>query len=196
MIAYINITVLFLSLMIFFFLYLRSLSPSYLEKRIGEKAYKISTSYRMFSLPFINIVRVNYIIYFFYPLPLAFPRRFFWGWPLSLFFAFLLMLPYIYLLSRGLKDAGKESFITQKEHKLYNKGIYRRIRHPQHIGVVCSWWILSFLLDSPFLTLLSLVWVGVYYKFSLAEEKDLELRFGEDYLKYKRDTGGIFPRKL
>jgi len=84
--------------------------------------------------------------------------------------------------------------ITKKEHTLYT-GIYTKIRHPQAAGEITYWWVIAFVLHSPFLAVLSFVWVPVFYMMCVAEEKDLIIRYGEAYLKYKQDTGFLIPKR-
>lgn len=81
----------------------------------------------------------------------------------------------------------------KKEHPLYG-GIYEKIRHPQAIGEFPLWWVLAFLLDSPFLAVYSIVWIPIFLIMCLAEEKDLLLRFGDEYAQYQQRTGFLIPR--
>jgi protein-S-isoprenylcysteine O-methyltransferase Ste14 len=94
---------------------------------------------------------------------------------------------------RGLLDAGEEAMFPKKEHPLYG-GIYEKIRHPQAIGEFPLWWVLAFLLDSPFLAVYSIVWIPIFLIMCLAEEKDLLLRFGDEYAQYQQRTGFLIPR--
>ena len=48
---------------------------------------------------------------------------------------------------------------------------------------------------SPFLVLLSLLWLPAGYLFCLAEERDLVLRFGDAYRDYQARTGMLWPRR-
>ena len=73
-------------------------------------------------------------------------------------------------------------------------GIYEKIRHPQALGELPFWWVIAFLLHSPFLVLYSLVWIPIFVLMCLAEEQDLLLRYGEAYEEYMQRTGRFFPR--
>ena len=84
--------------------------------------------------------------------------------------------------------------VPKKDHILYG-GIYEKIRHPQAVGEMPLWWVLSFLLNSPFLVLFSFVYISIWVLMCLAEEKDLIIRYGADYEEYKKRTGFIFPKK-
>jgi protein-S-isoprenylcysteine O-methyltransferase Ste14 len=93
-----------------------------------------------------------------------------------------------------VKDAGEESRFVKKEHTLFG-GIYKKMKHPQAVGEATYWWVIAFFLDSPFLALFSFIWIPIFYVMCLAEEKDLVIRYGEEYLEYKRDTGFILPKR-
>ena len=95
---------------------------------------------------------------------------------------------------RGVKDAGAETMRPDPEHTLYG-GIYERIRHPQAVGELSLWWVLAFLVHSPFLVLFSFVYVPVWYYFCVAEERDLVIRYGAAYDDYRRRTGFWLPKK-
>jgi protein-S-isoprenylcysteine O-methyltransferase Ste14 len=77
--------------------------------------------------------------------------------------------------------------------KLVKDGPYRYVRHPQYLGIYCI--AVGLLLMWPtFLTLVMFpVLVGMYYRLARREEKDLEAKFGEEYLRYKKRTGMFLP---
>jgi len=194
MIAWLNFIVMILSALLFLYFYVKSVGPAALEKKIGEIAYSKCTRYRVISGIFESVAAIIYIIYFFYPLPVSFPRTFPWDWWISASIAVLIAVPGGYLLFRGVKDAGEESIFVKKKHALYG-GIYKKMRHPQAAGEVTFWWVIAFLLNSPFLALFSFIWIPIFYLICRAEEKDLVIRYGDEYLKYKRNTGFIIPKR-
>jgi len=193
MIAYVNVAALILSTLLTLYSYVRSAGPAALEKKIGAKAYARCTRYRFLSGLCMGIASINYVVYFFYPLSLPLPRTFPWSWWVSALIAVVIAVPAGYLLWRGVKDAGEETLVVKKEHTLYG-GIYEKIRHPQAAGEVFFWWVIAFLLHSPFLVLYSTVWVPVFAIMCLAEERDLVLRYGKAYEEYKERTGFLIPR--
>jgi protein-S-isoprenylcysteine O-methyltransferase Ste14 len=83
--------------------------------------------------------------------------------------------------------------LPKKTHTLYG-GIYKTIRHPQAAGELMTWWVIAFLLHSPFLTIVSFVWVPLFVAACLAEERDLVLRYGEAYRAYRQRTGFVLPK--
>lgn len=93
------------------------------------------------------------------------------------------------LLLRGLA-AGS----ILKDQLLATSGVYAWVRHPLYAGSLLvggglslasgAWWI-------PLVFLF--LFLGVYGLTLSAEEKRLEIRFGEEYLVYRRRVGAFFP---
>ena len=73
MIAWLNGFVLVLSTLLTLLFYVWSAGPAALEKRIGPAAYRRCTWYRWTSGFFMTLASLNYVIYFFYPLPISLP---------------------------------------------------------------------------------------------------------------------------
>ncbi len=194
MLNWINLIVLFISTALMAFFYIRSVGPAKLEQRIGEIAYKKCGNYRIIASVFEVIVIVNYIIYIFLPLHILIPQFFIWDYWISVILSIVILIPSLYIMLKGVKDAGREALFPDKEHTLY-KGIYEKIRHPQALGEVFIWWAVALLLNSPFLFLYSIVWFPLFYWFCKAEEKDLIIRYGESYNHYKKRTGMFFPKR-
>ena len=74
-------------------------------------------------------------------------------------------------------------------------GIYQRIRHPQAVAELVLWWVIAFLLHSPFLVLITFLYIPVWYFFCLAEEKDLRIRYGSPYEEYCKKVGFWIPKR-
>jgi protein-S-isoprenylcysteine O-methyltransferase Ste14 len=194
MIEWINIALLVIATFGMTYYYIKSVSPAKLEKKIGEIAYKKCGNYRIIASIFESITIINFVLYFYLPLPITFPRYFLWDYWISVILGIIILVPSLYIVYRGLKDAGREALFPDKSHTLYT-GIYDKIRHPQALGESFVWWAAALLLNSPFLFLYSAVWFPIFYWLCIAEERDLELRYGEKYTKYKQRTGMFFPKK-
>lgn len=194
MIAWINFVILIVSSFLFTFFYVKSVGPAALEKRIGASAYTKCSTYRMISSIFMCIVAVNYVLYYWFPLPLPLPVTFPWPWWVSAVIAVAIAISSGYLMIRGVKDAGEETMRPKREHEMYG-GIYERIRHPQAVGEFPLWWVIAFLVHSPFLVLFSFLYVPVWYYFCVAEEKDLLIRYSTAYEEYRQRVGFWIPRK-
>ena len=194
MIQWVNLAALILSTLLFLHFYVKSAGPAALEARIGPQAYVLCTRYRLIASALMTVATINYVIYFFYPLPFPLAQAFPWPWWISGLIALAIALPSGYLFYRGVKDAGEETMVVRKEHTLYG-GIYEKIRHPQAMGELPFWWVVAFLLHSPFLALYSLVWIPVFVAICIAEERDLVIRYGKAYEEYQARTGFLLPRK-
>lgn len=193
-IAWANFAVLIVSAILFVYFYVRSVGPASLERKIGEVAYAKCKRYRITASAFEIVVVVNYVIYSFYPLPVPLPDTFPWTWWVSLAIAVVILVPGVYLMWRGLKDAGEESLAPKKEHGLCG-GIYTKMRHPQATGEVALWWVIAFVLNSPFLAILSVLWIPAFYTMCKAEERDLVIRYGRRYLEYRNNTPFLIPKR-
>ena len=193
MIAWINFLVLLVATFLTGYSYIKSVQPVMLSQKIGDAAWKQCERYRRISIIAMTVTVINYLVYYFYPLPLPLPRTFPWPWAVSIIIGLIILIPAMYLLIRGSKDAGEETLKPRPEHKMYG-GIYEKMRHPQAVGESVTWLAIAFFLNSPFLALYSLIWLPIYYLMCRAEERDLVLRFGQDYVDYMQRVG-FFGRK-
>ncbi len=193
MLNWINLILLILSTGLMAFFYIKSVYPATLSQKIGLKAYARCAYYRITASIFELVITLNYLFYFFLPLPINIPRFFIWDYWISILIAFIILIPSLYILLKGVKDAGREALFPDKEHTLYS-GIYEKIRHPQALGEAFILFSFAFILNSPFLFLYSIVWFPLFYWFCRAEEKDLLIRYEEQYFDYKERTGMFFPR--
>lgn len=195
MFAWINFIALIIGGVLMSVFYLMSVRPAALEKKIGPRAYKLSATYRAICGIFMGTVVVNYILYPHYPLPLdPFATTFAWRYWVSILIAVLIAIPSAYLMVRSSIDAGREALTPDKSHTMYG-GIYEKIRHPMAVGEVLLWWVMAFLINSPFLVLLSFVWLPVWWLWCVTEERDLVLRYGAPFEAYCARTGMFFPKR-
>jgi protein-S-isoprenylcysteine O-methyltransferase Ste14 len=194
MLAWINLAVLIMASLLFLYYYVLSVSPAALEKLVGPDAYTRCGRYRVIAVIFELITVGCYVLYRFYPLPVPLPEHFLWSYYVSVILAVAILLPALTLMTVGMLHAGEEAVRPKKEHALYG-GIYNRIRHPQAAGEVFLWWVIAFLLNSPFLAIFSFTYVPIFLLMCWAEEQDLVLRYGDRYVEYWRRTGAFFPRK-
>jgi methanethiol S-methyltransferase len=195
MISIICLIVMLFSMLVFGGLYVYSVLPAHLEAKIGEKAYKQCGIVRKISFVFLFVFTAAEICYVFFPITSAIPRYFFpgWYWLLSVFIGVIISVPATMIMKAATDAAKNESYSPQKANTMYG-GIYNYIRHPQMIGDLLYWFVVVFFLNSPFLLLINLLWIPINIVMMLAEEKDLELRYGEVYLNYKKRTARFFPK--
>jgi protein-S-isoprenylcysteine O-methyltransferase Ste14 len=193
--AWLNFAVMVVCSAVFSILYVMSVHPARLQQTIGEKAYARCGAYRIGASIFMFVVLANYVIYRFYPLPIAsLPVRFPWPYMVNVVVVIIFGIPSLYVFIRGNMDAGKETLFPDQSHTLY-RGIYQRIRHPQALGEAPMWLAFALLLNSPFLFAYSLLFLVVWYWWCVEEEKDLILRYGRSYAEYRSRTGMFFPRR-
>lgn len=79
--------------------------------------------------------------------------------------------------------------------KLIVQGPYIYCRNPMSLGSIVLYWGVAILLGSLaalILVVLGAAWLLIYIK--RIEEKELEARFGQEYLEYKKRTPFIIPR--
>ncbi|MGY5881006.1 MAG: isoprenylcysteine carboxylmethyltransferase family protein [Candidatus Thorarchaeota archaeon] len=195
MIEWLNfIFLLVLSLFGSMYLYVKSVGPAALEQKIGEGSYEKCAWYRKLSGYLLAIGMLGYVAYLFYPLPVPLPAIFPMPYFLVVLIAILILLPSVYLMYRGTKDAGEETARPRKEHTLYG-GIYNKIRHPQMLGEVWTGLVFALFLNSPFLTIYSFIIFPFFYWAAVSEEKDLVIRYGQPYIDYRNRTGMFFPKR-
>jgi protein-S-isoprenylcysteine O-methyltransferase Ste14 len=193
--GWLNFAVLVISSAAFSVLYVLSVRPAQLERRIGERAYRRCARYRRISSLPMGIASVNYVLYHWYPLPIdPLPARFPWPYWVSVGVAAVIGIPAMILFAQGMRDAGEETLTPDKSHKLYG-GIYQKIRHPQALGEAPIWIVMALLINSPFLIAFSLLYLGVWYWWCIEEERDLLLRYGQSYADYRESTGMFLPRR-
>lgn len=79
--------------------------------------------------------------------------------------------------------------------RLVTSGAYRYTRNPMVFGYMLTWIGLGFLFNSLFLTIgvTSIVTAGLIAFVKLWEEKNLEKRFGEPYIQYKKKVSFLIP---
>lgn len=195
MFAWINFSVMLLASLLFLFFYVRSVSPAGREMIIGSRAYSHCFSDRLISGLFELVIAINYVLYYFFPLPAPLPDQFPWAWWISLVIAALIGIPATILMIVGLRAAGEEALHPKKEHSMYS-GIYKKIRHPQAVGEVFLFPVMGILLHSPFLTLFSLIYFPIFVILCYAEEQDLLLRYGNAYAEYCKQTAAFWPKKM
>jgi len=194
MIAWLNLALLIGALVLTLFFYALSVRPVALSQKRGNGAYRLCTHCRLASVVFMIILAMACVIYRIHPLPIPLPDTLPVPYAATLALALLLGLPAFYLIIRGIRDAGRETLAPCEDQKLFG-GIYTSIRHPQSMGSLLMWFAFSFVLNSPFLLLLSFIHVPAWLILCRVEEQDLVARHGKAYSDYKERTGLIVPRK-
>jgi protein-S-isoprenylcysteine O-methyltransferase Ste14 len=110
-----------------------------------------------------------------------------------------MVLVFIHLISNGLMLLGFVIMgmgwrkIHSSQGALVTDGVYKWVRHPQYVGLflvsvglLIQWPTIATLASWPIL-------MGVYYRLAKREEREMEMRFGENYLSYSKRVRGFFP---
>jgi protein-S-isoprenylcysteine O-methyltransferase Ste14 len=79
-------------------------------------------------------------------------------------------------------------------HQLVKEGVYSRIRHPAYTAIMMevvalplsggAWWMLG----------VTCVYIGVLLLRWSKEEREMEAKFGEEYVRYRQQAGAFWPR--
>lgn len=175
MISWLNVVVLIVATMLVLYFEVKSAVPAALEKKIGAIAQARCTRYRVLASLLMTLAGINYVIYALYPLPLPLPQTFPWSWWVSAAIATVLAILAGYLWWREMDEAGKETLSVDQTYRVY-EDIYEKNPHPQLASELPFWWMIAFLLHSPFLVLFSLLWVPIFEIAFWLEKQDLLIR--------------------
>ena len=119
--------------------------------------------------------------------------------PFTLALGILLAIPGLYFLTITNKllrslGSGTNAFILTK--KIVNDDIYKRTRNPMSLGFYLCALAVAFASSSTFVLLvasLGLIPAHIFF-LKFFEELELELRFGESYLEYKKSVPFLIPK--
>jgi len=192
---YINLASLFVFGLWGSYRYIESVMPAQLEKSIGSIAYDICSKKRGKARFILSLSTLSFVIYTVIPVPF---------WPLnSLIFSsyivsslcsLIFLVPGLLTFVLGRKALGKESEAPKSFRKVIDIGIYSKIRHPQLLGELLFLFFFAFLFNSVFLLVFTAIfWIPNYLAWCHFEEKDLLVRYGEDYEEYMRHTKKLIP---
>ena len=93
-----------------------------------------------------------------------------------------------------IASAWRVLYKSQQEHTLATNGTYKYLRHPQYVGFIAV--MAGFLLQWPtLLTLLMFpILVFMYTRLAYKEEGEMEEKFGNEYIKYRKAVPAFIPR--
>ena len=125
----------------------------------------------------------------------------FYNTPWSWMPAILLFASGFWLYSKSIKGFSArqlggipEVLAGAQEQRLVTTGIRRRVRHPVYLGHLCemlAWSVGTGLVVCYALTALAVITGAVMIRM---EDAELERRFGEEYLEYRRRVPALLPK--
>ncbi len=93
---------------------------------------------------------------------------------------------FIMFMSTLSSSIAQKGFVERE--LLYTKGIYSKIRNPMYLGFMLLHIGIPLAFNSLLTFISAIIWIPVLFSWKRAEEKDLEKRFGTEYLEYKKRT--------
>ena len=111
----------------------------------------------------------------------------------------LLAIPGFYFMvitNKLLRSLGSGANAFRLTKKIVAEDIYKRTRNPMSLGFYLLTLTVAFVSGSTFVTLVALLGLIPAHIFFLKyfEELELELRFGESYLEYKKQVPFLIPK--
>ena len=119
--------------------------------------------------------------------------------PVFLALGILLAVPGFYFMvitNKLLRALGRGANAFRLTKKIVAEDIYKRTRNPMSLGFYLLTLAVAFVSGSTFVTLAALLGLLPSHIFFLKyfEELELELRFGESYLEYKKNVPFLIPK--
>lgn len=193
LIAWINFLILNIVAVFCWYFYILSVQPVTRSEKYGDKAWTMAKQHRFITGVLMGVMVVNMVLWLWFPIPtLDWPVHPIW--PVSILLGLILAMIFTPIWIKGVMDAGKEAMTPSQSTEMFG-GIYNYIRHPQAVGEMPWFIIISLFLNALFLVMWATIMIIIvspiiiYY-----EEKDLIKRFGDDYREYQKRTGAVFPK--
>ena len=103
-----------------------------------------------------------------------------------------------WVVFRAWSDLGSSWSVgteIQKSHLLVTTGLYKWVRHPMYAAVVAIAAAQIFLLQNWLVGPAFIVVAIPFFLYRIKkEERELIIHFGDEYLKYKKQTNSVIPR--
>ena len=86
-----------------------------------------------------------------------------------------------------------DTVVTRRHHTLVTTGPYRLVRHPFYVASALAFLANALATANWFIALMGGLAMTLHVVRTTTEEEHLVRRFGDDYLRYMKQTGRIFP---
>lgn len=192
-IAWSNFLILNIATVFCWYFYILSVQPATRSKKFGDQAWTMAKRHRIITGVLMGAMTVNLILWLWVPIPeLAWPVHPIWLF--SVFIGVILAIVFTPIWIKGVIDAGKEAMEPSQSTVMFG-GIYNYIRHPQTVGEMPWFVIIALFVNSLFLTIWTIIMILIVSPIIIHfEEKDLIIRFGDEYREYQQRTGAVFPK--
>jgi protein-S-isoprenylcysteine O-methyltransferase Ste14 len=100
----------------------------------------------------------------------------------------------LFWMFRSLGMNITDTVVTRRDHTLITDGPYRWIRHPLYTFGSLFFISLSLVTGIWLIPLLAIPTFAILIQRTSIEERALQERFGDEYLRYSKRTGRFFPR--
>ena len=112
-------------------------------------------------------------------------------------FGVVVAITVVFLLFWMFRSLGMnitDTVVTRRDHTLITDGPYRWIRHPLYTFGSLFFISLSLVTGIWLIPLLAIPTFAILIQRTSIEERALQERFGDEYLRYSERTGRFFPR--
>lgn len=106
----------------------------------------------------------------------------------------IVSIAYVFWAHRTLRENYSAMLETAQDQELVRDGPYARVRHPIYSAHILLDIALVLISENWILLLIFIISMPFTYKRMFNEEKMMVEQFGEEYEKYMKDTGRIFPK--
>lgn len=106
----------------------------------------------------------------------------------------LLAVPSVYWVLSNLAENVSETVLTKRQHRLVTTGPYRWVRHPLYTVGIALFVSIGLMAANWFILLWAAVaLIAIRVAVIPREEAHLVQTFGDDYRRYRRRTGAMWP---
>ncbi|MDO9399516.1 MAG: isoprenylcysteine carboxylmethyltransferase family protein [bacterium] len=149
-------------------------------------------------VPILVLIGIGNVLFISYKLSLWLGILFFLPIPivLRIIFGIPLILIGIFFFLWGFKLL-KPAAALGLAKKLRTSGAYAYTRNPMYFGVCSIFWGIGILLSLSYILIGALIWTIFNYLWVvIGEEKEIESKFGKEYLEYKKQVPRFIPLKI
>lgn len=116
------------------------------------------------------------------------------AWDLETGVAVVMVTSVVMLLVAGYLVVAGWHKVYSARQDLVTDGVYGVVRHPQYLGIIIG--TAAFLIQWPTIITVAMwpILTYAYYRQALKEEREMEEKFGEQYLQYRQRVPMLIPR--